>query len=318
MLFITNRVLDQSHRTRIGRSVTFSTSDNSALPSLFFCERQEAGEYLEIGSEPFFQRLRQSDCSQVLFYIHGFNELPEDAIFQKAERLQERLSSELVEVVPLIWPCKGRDSTIVDRYYTDQMAADDSGTAFARALAKFQAWQVEQDRGDDPPCAKRLNVVAHSMGARVLRRAVFRWSHDLLRHEPPLLFRNLFLAAADVVNETLEAGHSGHLLTVASRNLVVYHAADDLALRASKVANARQVSRRLGHTGPETISRLPANVYAKDCDEFNMAYDPGVGHTYFLEAPNGQPGLVLSDMRAAMETGRVPGWELPDRRQVLG
>ena len=130
---------------------------------------------------------------------------------------------------------------------------------------------------------------------------------EIIRHEPPLVFRNAFLVAADVINETLERGHDGKLIPIASRNVVVYFAADDLALRASKVANARQVSRRLGHTGPEDMARVPANVYAKDCDNFNNQYDTKSGHTYFLHAPDGSLGRLLIDMIECVRTGRVPG-----------
>jgi hypothetical protein len=67
----------------------------------------------------------------------------------------------------------------------------------------------------------------------------------------------------------------------AARNVVVYFSYDDLALRASKGANAslRSVSRRLGHTGPYDMTKVPANVYAIDCDKVAMRYDPGATDT---------------------------------------
>ena len=91
----------------------------------------------------------------------------------------------------------------------------------------------------------------------------------------------IFLAAADIVNKTLEADKSGRCLSDATPNVTVYYANDDLALRTSKVTNLRHkiVSRRLGHTGPEDLSRVAKNVYAVDCDN-NI--DPPVGHAYFL------------------------------------
>ena len=315
MLFITNRVLKQSHRSRAGREVRFDLADNSALPSLFFCRRNGRDDYTEILSGPFFEELRASPAEQILLYLHGFNEWPEDNIFQKAEALQrgfDAAQANLVQVVPLVWPC-AKGSTIVERYYTDQHAADMSGYAFARALAKLQDWQA----GTDEPCKKRINVLAHSMGNRVFRETVRVWSWEIIRHEPPLVFRNAFLVAADVINETLERGHDGKLIPIASRNVVVYFAADDLALRASKVANARQVSRRLGHTGPEDMARVPANVYAKDCDNFNNQYDTKSGHTYFLHAPDGSLGRLLIDMIECVRTGRVPGAGGPQRTFML-
>lgn len=143
------------------------------------------------------------------------------------------------------------------------------------------------------------------MGARVLRGALESWRHDF----GPVysVFRNIFLAAADLVNETLEADGSGRCLSDAARNVTVYYANDDLALRTSKVTNLRHkiVSRRLGHTGPEDMSRVAKNVYAIDCDNFNNSIDPPVGHAYFLCDRNGNASPVLSHLMQAVTTGRV-------------
>jgi len=318
MLFITNRVLKQSHRSRAGRKISFDFADNTALPSLFFCRRNGQNDYTEILSTPFFDELRQSPASQVLLYLHGSNSQPEETIFPKAEKLQDLFDDKqanLVQVVPLVWPCLG-DESIVVKYYTDRDAADQSNVAFGRAMAKFTEWQSGRD-DDETLCVKRINVLAHSMGARVLRGALRWWSGEILRFEPPQPFRNVFLPAADVVNQTLERGQDGYLITIAARNVVVYFASDDLALRASKVANATQVSRRLGHTGPYDMSKVPAHVFAKDCDDFNTDYDPPLGHSYFLDDEHGNPGKVFDDMFAAVHDGRVPGWRERTRSFVL-
>lgn len=301
MLFVTNRSLQQSHRSRRNRTIRFNLDDNSALPSIFFCERNAPGDYVEIMSSNFFDRIRDAEQQQVLIFFHGFNELPEDSVFQKAALLQEELG-QLCTVVPFIWPCRDRRNTVVSRYYDDQLAADMSGYAFGRALAMFHTWSESQDH----TCRKRLNVLAHSMGTRVLRETLRVWSCELLRHDPPLLFRNCFLAASDVVNDTLSVGH-GKLMCTASRNVLVYHAYDDFALRASKVANAGQVSKRLGHTGPYDMTAVPANVYSKSCDAFNLEYDKEFGHTYFLTTPSGARGKLLEDIIHCIQTARPGG-----------
>ncbi len=114
----------------------------------------------------------------------------------------------------------------------------------------------------------------------------------------------IFLAAADIVNKMLEADRSGRCLSDAARNVTVYYANDDLALRTSKVTNLRHkiVSRRLGHTGPEDLSRVAKNVYAVDCDN-NI--DPPVGHTYFLCDRKGKASPVLAHLVHAVTTERV-------------
>ncbi len=58
--------------------------------------------------------------------------------------------------------------------------------------------------------------------------------------------------------------------------MIVYHAADDLALRSSKVANLKNriVKRRLGHTGPAELERASANIAAIDCDDIEQPLRP--------------------------------------------
>ena len=84
------------------------------------------------------------------------------------------------------------------------------------------------------------------MGNRVLRGTLESWARDYGAIQG--VFRNIFMVAADVVNETLEKNNSGQYIPSACRNLTVYYASDDFALRSSKVANLKNkiVSRRLG------------------------------------------------------------------------
>jgi len=308
MLFVTNRMLRQSSRTRIGRNIDFDFRLNEAGQSVFFCERQEAETYIELGNENFFQALKESKYEQILFYIHGFSNLPEPHIFPTAEVLQtlfDRTEKHLVQVIPIIWPC-GTDRGMVKEYWDDQQAADASAFAFARVYEKFMAWRESEANMEDP-CLKRINVLAHSMGNRVFRGSIKAWGKYFRSYRLPLIFRNIFMVAADVVNESLE-GLDGGLLCETARNVSVYFASDDVALRASKVANvaSRVASRRLGHTGPEDISKVPKNVYAIDCDDVNSAYDPPLGHSYFtLDESRSGAGLVFQHIFHSVKEGRV-------------
>lgn len=161
---------------------------------------------------------------------------------------------------------------------------------------------------------KRINVLAHSMGNRVFRESVKAWAKYDRNYNLTIIFRNSFLAAADVVNETLEPGKDGNLITQCSRNVTVYHASDDMALRASKITNLKNkiVSRRLGHTGPENPKKMAKNVYSADCDDVNTKYDFPAGHSYFLnnkkDVREGEeliPGAVFNHIFNSIRTGRV-------------
>lgn len=308
MLFITNRVLNESFESSPGRSVSFNLKNNTASPSVYFCERKGKGKYKELMSKPFMGRLKDSEYKQLLLYIHGYSNLPEEHIFPRAAALQSMLDAEMgkgvILAVPIIWPCDN-DLGIIKDYYDDQIAADDSATAFARVIGKFLDWREGNDNLD-VPCLMRMNVLAHSMGNRVFRGALHSAAQNFLNGGVPLLFRNVFLVAADVVNETLEKGQPGHFISDSARNVTVYFASDDLALRASKIANVGTVaSRRLGHSGPENMEKVATNVYAVDCDEVNTDYDSPKGHSYFLKGTDSKPGKVFQHMCHALRTGRV-------------
>ena len=107
MLFITNRMLKQSHRSRRNRKVTFDLDNNEASQSVFFCRRDGPDDYTEIGGTAFLDDLRGGSAEQLLIYIHGFNTLPEPDTFPRAARLQQLFDASqanLVPVVPIIWP----------------------------------------------------------------------------------------------------------------------------------------------------------------------------------------------------------------------
>ena len=134
MLFITNRNFRQSKRTRIGRKVDFDLNDNEAGQSVYFCERRDKESYVEIGNRNFFKALKESKYEQVMLYIHGYSNLPETHIFPMTQVLQQlcdQIEPNLVQVVPIIWPCDN-DRGLVQDYYDDQQAADASAYAFER------------------------------------------------------------------------------------------------------------------------------------------------------------------------------------------
>jgi esterase/lipase superfamily enzyme len=146
------------------------------------------------------------------------------------------------------------------------------------------------------------------MGNRVLRETLAAWNRYDLSDGVPLIFRNTYLVAADIVNEALHKGERGELICHSARNVIVYHASDDLALRASKASNLKNkiASRRLGHTGPEDMQMTPANVYSVDCDDVNNVYDKPKGHTYFRSGKKkGEPGLVFDHIFDTLQSGRV-------------
>ena len=323
MLSITNREFNETIRTPDGaelpRSVSFDLDKNAPANSVFYCERLGDSDYREVGSANFLQKLKESDAKQLLIFIHGFSNLPEPDIFPRAEQLQRLFDAKeknLVEIVPMIWPCDN-DLGVVKDYWDDQKSADKSAYSFARVLQRFMDWREEQREGDS--CIKRINVLAHSMGNRVFRETLRVWDRYDLANGVPMLFRSTILMAADIVNEALEDGQAGRLISHASRNVSVYFASDDLALRSSKISNLKNMvaSRRLGHTGPEDMGKVLSNVYAIDCDNFNNRYDFSAGHSYFLNDDVGNSGMVFAHLFKTIKSGRVDVGPAANRSKIL-
>jgi len=309
MLFVTNRFPKGSIRSKKGRKFVFDLNNNAPSNSVFFCRRNDDGSVTEVGGLNFLSELKASHYRQMLLYVHGFSNLPDD-VFAAAGEFQQLCNlkkDKEVLVIPIIWPCDN-DLGIVKDYWDDQKSADHSAPAFSRALCHFLKWR--ESNLNDPatdPCLKRINMLAHSMGNRVLRQTLYEWDKYDLPDGVPLIFRNTFLVAADIENESIHRNERGRLICDASRNVVVYYASDDLALRSSKAANLKNkiASRRLGHSGPENMDLTPKNVYVVDCDDVNNAYDLK-GHSYFRSGrKKGQPGLVFEHIFSCIESGRV-------------
>ena len=319
MLFITNREPKGSILTEANRNFQFDLDKNSPSNSIYCCERIAKDKYIELGSDVLMSKLKNSTAKQLLLFIHGFSNLPEPDIFPRVTKLQEYFDAKepnLIQVVPIIWPCDN-DLGIIKDYWDDQKSADQSAFSFARALQFFMDWRDKAP--EDSPCLKRINILAHSMGNRVFRETLSVWNKYDLANGVPLLFRNTILMAADIVNESLEEKEEGRLISQSSRNVSVYYASDDLALRSSKISNLRNkvASRRLGHTGPEDSKKVQANVYSIDCDNFNNKYDSPKGHSYFLSDDKDNVGAVFEHMFNTIKSGRVSVDDEINRKHIL-
>ena len=306
MHFITNRSFKEGPVTQIGRKITFNLDDNAPSNSIYFCYRNTKEDYTELGSAEFLKAIRKLPYKQILLYIHGYSNLPEDSIFQNSKKLQDLLNLEdenTVLILPVIWPCDN-DFGIVKDYWDDQKSADASGFSLARGLNKFLKLNTFDNRDF---CYKSINVLAHSMGNRVLRETLRIWDKYDLRKGVPQIFKNIFMVASDIRNTSLEKERPGELISLSSKNTIVYFASDDLALRASKVANLKNAvtSARLGHTGPDDLGRVSKNVYTVDCSSINTVYDHPVGHSYFLGDESGtKRGKVLEHIYNVIQTSR--------------
>ncbi|WBA07897.1 alpha/beta hydrolase [Salinivibrio kushneri] len=307
MLFITSRIPEQGSHSEAGRWLSFDNQNTDISKWVYFCQRAGQGEYQEITAAPFMAKLKALPAhTQILFWLHGYNNQMESHIFPMAQTLQhqcDRLSPNAILVVPIIWPCdEDGQLGVIDDYWDDQLAATASGLAFSRLLAMFDEWRRAPEQQTNP-CKRRMNLLAHSMGNRTLISTFHHWHQHAGLDTMPQWFRHIFMMAADVDNQALESHQPGRAVLDAAKQVHIYYAADDLAMAASKVVNVRHrtVTRRLGMTGPENLDALPANkVTVTDCDAFNDHFDPHWGHTYFLTDDNGHPSPLIEQMMNKM------------------
>lgn len=316
--FITNRFPDGKTKSKKGRTFKFDLENNEPASQMYFCESGADGKHTEILSEHLLDRVSRMGYNQVLFLIHGFNTLPEPALKlgAKLQKLCDGMRSKEVFVVPVIWPCDA-DFGIIKDYWDDRRAARASSMSLSRILERFVDWRKQKlEDGNLPECMNHVSILAHSMGNLVLSEAMDAYRSTIDGWAMPFIFRNAFLMAADIPNDSLEIKEDGELIAKASKNVVVYHAIDDRALHVSVGANllTHRGKRRLGGTGPKRMSQVPSNVYEVDCNKFNSKYDPPIGHRYFLSPKNSNaPGEVFKHVFNCLAKGEVVAGDISGR-----
>jgi len=89
MYFVTNREPKGSiSASAQARKYEFDLSKNAPSNSVYYCRRDGKGSYMEIGYETFMSDLRNIPAKQILFFIHGFSNLPEPDIFPRVTKLK--------------------------------------------------------------------------------------------------------------------------------------------------------------------------------------------------------------------------------------
>lgn len=313
MLFASNRTpvaAMQFEEKQQEQEIAFDLKNTLVSLSMYYCERKSVNNYVHIGEKKFFQQLDLlPENTQILFYIHGFNDTGEARVFPHADLLEALINHHakeyLVKVIPLIWPCDNDPIfMLADDYYEDQIAADQSKIAFAEFLNKVDLWS-KKNNYYNKNIQRKMHLFTHSMGARVLKSAL----NELTKTENKLsyLFTNAFIAAPDLTNNTLEAEQEGELIPQLANNVVLYYADDDLALGASRIANLRYriTAKRLGRSGIRDINQVAKNIYQVNCNDFNHQFEPAIGHVYFLTDPWNRTSPIIAHATQAIKTGEV-------------
>lgn len=255
------------------------------------------------GSEAFVTEmsaaLEAGDSDSVLLFVHGFNTQFEDALIRSAQLSVDLSRRGVFDVgVPTLfsWPSAGKLS--LDDYRADQ----DRSLAAAPYLEAFlDVITANED-------VQRVNIVAHSMGNRILTEALKSYAQDYLTRpgKGQVEFR-IVLVAADVERDVFNA--AAGVLDNLEANVTIYTSDADRALHVSGLLN-RAV--RLGDTQRDK-PYIRANPYYETVDATGIATELfGLGHNYYSDNP-----FVLGDILCALAEAN-PELRALERRRYAG
>lgn len=221
--------------------------------------------------EPFFADLNllleRAPQKDVLVFVHGFN-----VSFPSAVTRAAQIANDLPFNGPVVcysWPSQGG----VEKYLLDGQVASSS----VEPMAHFLETLV-----NSVPPGTKINIMVHSMGNRVVMRALNRLPQHFETTKP---FQNIILAAPDVgVSEFRTLAPS---IIAQAHRVTLYSGSGDVALVASKAVNQE---RRAGD------SREPLILEGIETIDVSAVDTSFMSHSYY-----GSNRAVLSDLFALIK-----------------
>ena len=264
-----------------GSKITISTAAEKlqANPA-GIAEDQSVCRY---GSQKTFSTLQKSmrdDHRDTLIFVHGFNNSFRDSLrsgFQLAAKFPQ------MNILVFSWPSDGSMAPWLG-YASDRHDAAGSGPALARGLLKFTDHLCSFNQAAD--CGQRTHLMAHSMGAYVLRYAL-----QYYRGQSPRLLQildQIVLIAADEDSNAFEHQHKLKALPQLGSKVSVYFNRQDQAMAISDLTKGNP--ERLGKEGLELAFNVPAKVCQIDC---SRVIDGLTEHDYYRENKT-----VIADLEA--------------------
>ena len=92
MYFITSRMpLERDKAQRgPGKPYTFDLEDNASGQEFFCCRTTDKNTHVELGGNALLSALKNEPYRQLLLYLHGFSNLPDDIFANAQDLLTER------------------------------------------------------------------------------------------------------------------------------------------------------------------------------------------------------------------------------------
>jgi esterase/lipase superfamily enzyme len=243
----------------------------------FVCElQQKVWSSMEVIDTPGGPALAGGE---VLVFVHGYNNSFEDA----ARRTAQIAYDLKFRGAPVMysWPSQARAT--LEGYRTDGQMAGWS----EEHLVEFVATLAEQSG------ARRVHLIAHSMGNRIVAGALRRLVEQNPAGRIPR-FNEVILSAPDVDAEYFKRAIAPRIVHAADR-ITIYSSSRDYALKMSRFFNPR-ARRRLGEGG-ENLTVFPEHDNIDVVDATDVETDLfALNHSYHADSPT-----VLSDMKLLMQ-----------------
>lgn len=227
---------------------------------------------------PFLEELRQSiqsnDAQEAFVFIHGYN-----VTFENAARRTAQLAYDLkFKGAPIFysWPSQGG---------LLQYTVDETNVEWTVPHLKQFLKLIAEQSG-----AKRVHLIAHSMGNRALTNALKEISYTDTQNGP--LFNEVVLTAPDIDAEIFRRDLAPQIIKTAQR-VTLYASSNDEALIASKKVHGYP---RAGESG-ETVVVVPG-IDTIDVSGLDTSL---LGHSYY-----GSNDTVLIDMAQLLLESKPP------------
>ncbi|MGD9720190.1 MAG: alpha/beta hydrolase [Pirellulales bacterium] len=219
--------------------------------------------------------LDKSEARAAMLFIHGYNVSFEDAVFRTAQ-----LAVDLKfpgAAMSFCWPSYADPV----KYTFDEQNAEVSIPALREVLNDLATRSG----------AKRIHLIAHSMGNRVLAGAL-ETMDAVAAARNQQVFRELVLAAPDIDSRVFRSQVLPHI-TRNVEHCTLYASSRDRALLMSRFFHNYQ---RLGETEPELLVAMGIDTIDASLVDTSL-----LGHSYI-----GDVQSIVSDLRELVVSGKRP------------